>query len=606
MAYATVLMLISFLVLKNSIPPGAQTASDYLGCGPAVMLAIGFAQQIGLQLVLPALACGAFTVEKERNTLGLLFLTKLGPWTILLEKFLSRLLLAWSFVVISAPVLAFCYGLGGITIDVLVAQVLSLLVSSFTIVSICILCSTYFRTTAAALLASYALIFLLRILLQVWLYQGLLMAGTIGAADLLRSVVLLGGISVEDSPYLKWGFSPLYGTVLLCLPWLLISLVSLRLARRLLVTRAFLPPSNPLRRAWQWLDGVFDRANRNPITRGIIVLRPAHRIPDQDPVAWRETTTRSLGQVSYLIRLLILVEAPVLAILCIRGMIDLDREGLGMVLVLQVVAWVVLILLTCILSAGLIAGERARQTLDTLLVTPMSSREIVRQKMAGVMRLIWICSVPLWTCLLLRIATDGILYFLIQASMLLIYPRQVAWIAMWHGLRAKTALAAVFKCLLDILLRCVVPFLLFTELAPMLLARGDGGLRQFFSILSFSSPLTMLIFSEIPASSRMGEFHLLANLAYNLPVAILLNTAFHYWMLQRIQSKCLDRADVMLGRKKTSGLEAPAVEEYLRSSQARWNATLNRELVSHATIEERGGTKPEYPYELVPPGPPEN
>ena len=42
----------------------------------------------GLVLFVPAVVSGALTAEKERNTLQLLFLTKLGPWTILLEKLL--------------------------------------------------------------------------------------------------------------------------------------------------------------------------------------------------------------------------------------------------------------------------------------------------------------------------------------------------------------------------------------------------------------------------------------------------------------------------------------------------------------------------------------
>lgn len=546
-AYAATLMLISYWVLSRAMPPGA-TVRSILGSGLEVMLAIGFAQQIGLALVLPPLCCGVFTVEKERNTLGLLFLTKLGPWTIVCEKLLSRLLLAWSFVIISAPALAFCYGLGGITIDMLFAQIVMLLVSSLTIVSISILCSTYFRTTTSALMASYFLIFFSRILLQAGIYTRLMAGRIIGPAELLRSVVLHGGISIDDAPFPPGTFSPLHAVLLLSVPWLLISLLSLWLARRFLVTRAFLQPTNRLRGILNWLDWMYERANRNPVTRGIVVLRPTTRIPRYDPVAWRETTTRSLGQLRYLFRIMLMIELPTLAIIIVSMQDAYDRH-MGMVPELQACLWMGLILISLMLSAGLIAGERSRATLDPLLTTPIPSREIIRQKMAGIMRLIWICQIPIWTCLLFRVGADGdFRYFALQASMLLIYPRLVAWIGMSHGLRSKTAMIAMVKSLLDVAGRCVIPYVLFTQaLAIFWDGVGYGSSRMFFSILSLTSPLTLILAAEYPIAGSSHDWHY--NIAYNTPAAIVLNTAFHAWMLGWIKSRCLDQADVLLGRK---------------------------------------------------------
>ena len=118
--YAAILLIISWIVLFSYIPAGTVSPIGILGSGLSVMNAVGYIQNIGLQLVLPAVACGVFTVEKERNTLCLLFLTRLGPWTILFEKLLSRLLLAASFLIVSLPFLGFCYALGGINLDDLV------------------------------------------------------------------------------------------------------------------------------------------------------------------------------------------------------------------------------------------------------------------------------------------------------------------------------------------------------------------------------------------------------------------------------------------------------------------------------------------------------
>src|SRR5580704_10416189 len=62
-----------------------------LGRGSMLLYALYVIEWLGLCLFVPAVVSGALADEKERNTLQLLFLTRLGPWTILLEKLLSRL-----------------------------------------------------------------------------------------------------------------------------------------------------------------------------------------------------------------------------------------------------------------------------------------------------------------------------------------------------------------------------------------------------------------------------------------------------------------------------------------------------------------------------------
>src|SRR4051812_22898786 len=64
---------------------------NVLGQGLPVLTSLVNWEFTGIYLFLPAMACGVFTSEKERNTLALLFLTRLGPWTLIMEKLLSRL-----------------------------------------------------------------------------------------------------------------------------------------------------------------------------------------------------------------------------------------------------------------------------------------------------------------------------------------------------------------------------------------------------------------------------------------------------------------------------------------------------------------------------------
>lgn len=546
-AYAGILLLISWIVLFNSIPYGASTPLDVLGRGLVVMYGVGYLQNIGLQFVLPAIACGVFTVEKERNTLGLLFLTRLGPWTILFEKLMSRILLAFGFLIISLPLLSFCYSLGGITIDQLLAQFLSLLITSISIVSISVLCSTYFRTTSAALIGSYALIYLTRLFLLGGLY-GLLRGARFLSWETLWGVLVMGGIYVEGAPFQLWAInSPFLTTVILSIPWLVISALYVLLARWFLVRRAFLTPGNPVKEFFKRIDRLFDWANNNPLTRGIVVIRSSERMPGDHPVAWRETTTRSFGQFRYLIRILLVLEAPILLLLLQYAIADDERSMIAFATTVQILMWVGMSLVVCALSAGLISGERGRQSLDVLLTTPMTGREIISQKMAGVMRLIWICEVPLWTCLAFRFLFDGdIFYFISQASMLLIYPRGIAWLSMWYGLKSKTAIAGVVKSLLAILWRCLGPFIII-YLTVMLFLFNSGptdpmeALMAFFSLWS---PITMFVVSEIARENYGSDFPA----AFQPPFSLFLNSFIHGGLWIWVWYRCLQRADVLLGR----------------------------------------------------------
>lgn len=578
--YAAILLLISWVILYSTIPAGATSPLDVLGRGVWVMQGVGYLQNVGLQLVLPAIACGVFTTEKERNTLSLLFLTRLGPWTILFEKLVSRLLLSFSFLIISAPVLGFCYALGGITAEHLLTQFLGLCITALYIVSISVMCSAYFRTTSAALLGTYFLIYLAR--LGMTFLMLLAISGINGTPpnvlgwQVVWGVIFTGTDLTTGAALRPFGGSPLQSMAIISIPWLLLSLLTLLLARRYLVSRAFLQPRNPLRDFFRRLDRLFDRANNNALTRGIVVIRPKERLPEYDPVAWRETTTRSMGQTRYLIRCLVVLEVPVLIMLLRYATLGDTQLMHVFSTTVQILVWVGMTLLTCVLSAGLISGERGRQTLDVLLVTPLNSRDIVQQKMAGVMRLIWICEAPLWTCVVFRYLLDendqNLLYVICQATMLLIYPRLVAWVAMWHGMHSKTALAAVVKSLLAVLWRCLGPYLVMYILLILFFINGPGrDMEEFLLSLTWLSPITLFFVSEyINDLSRHS-----APVAFTPPLAWFMSTIIHGGMLAYVWWRCLDRADSSLGRSRRLETSAPLESIFNKPNDPIFPATGN-------------------------------
>ena len=86
-----------------------RTAGGGLGIpgrGRELFDALVGVQFFGIYAIIPGIAAGAISVEKERNTLQLLLLTKLGPWTIIFEKLLSRLVPVLMLLLTAVPVMA--------------------------------------------------------------------------------------------------------------------------------------------------------------------------------------------------------------------------------------------------------------------------------------------------------------------------------------------------------------------------------------------------------------------------------------------------------------------------------------------------------------------
>ena len=137
-----------------------QNPFALLGSGRDLLEAVVYTLFTGIYGLLPLLSCGAITDERERNSLDLLLLTKLGPWTIIFEKILSRLVLMTSLVLLSLPILAFAYSLGGVDDHVLLGTVWLLFLTSFHVISLSILASTVCRGTIASYLLTCVVGFL--------------------------------------------------------------------------------------------------------------------------------------------------------------------------------------------------------------------------------------------------------------------------------------------------------------------------------------------------------------------------------------------------------------------------------------------------------------
>jgi len=153
--YALLLYSTALLMYVSSTDAYNKTGLQLLGTGED-LLGITFGLQcFGICLFMPAMSVGAITLEKEKNTLTLLFLTRLGPWTILFEKYLARCIHMASYLLISLPLFGIAYSLGGVTQLELWSAIWTLLVFTAQVGAICMACSAFFQSTAGAFIWAY-------------------------------------------------------------------------------------------------------------------------------------------------------------------------------------------------------------------------------------------------------------------------------------------------------------------------------------------------------------------------------------------------------------------------------------------------------------------
>ena len=600
--YALLLYSAALLMYVSSTDAYSKTGLQLLGTGNQ-LLSITFGLQcFGICLFMPALSVGAITLEKEKNTLTLLFLTRLGPWTILFEKYLARCIHMASYLLISLPLFGIAYSLGGVTQLEVWSAIWTLLVFTAQVGAICMACSAFFQSTAGAFIWAY--------LIGAGLYFLPLMYYEIMGNDFYQQFISILETVINDSagrlhvvvtstlapllPSIGWGpveisyfqrykpislqdsdlplmffplnlmlstfwnrpapFGPSFWHVLFrTIPIAFTIGVCLLLARVWLVSRVAVIGSSRLMRALRSLDGFFHRINQNSWTKGRVLIRDSATLPLEKPIAWRETTKRAFGTFRYLVRMLILIEVPV-AVICLFVLIisinggsywNRSQEMVGMSFLL----WILSLLFLISKAATALPSERLRETFDVLLSTPMSTREIVQQKFAGVNRLIWVLSIPLTTVIIAHAlwidaagkpfwSNQGVGWYLLgSTAAILIYPRMIAWLSILVSLAIKSQTKAIFSVLAIVLAWCILPVACMAILEEVYEARifnnfAIGGL------LIAQSPAMLVGAVETAEFRETGVIVVVSILEY-LAITITLREI------------CLRAAARMLGRPET-------------------------------------------------------
>jgi ABC-type transport system involved in multi-copper enzyme maturation permease subunit len=142
---------------RNAFNYGQQ-AANY---GQGLFLYLVIFQMILLAFITPALTAGAISSERERQTIDLLFVTKLPAFSILWGKLLASMSFVLLLLLLSVPIFSLVFLFGGIELDQVAEAFLVTAVSALTLGIIGIACSTAFRRTLPATVSAYGAAFIL-------------------------------------------------------------------------------------------------------------------------------------------------------------------------------------------------------------------------------------------------------------------------------------------------------------------------------------------------------------------------------------------------------------------------------------------------------------
>jgi ABC-2 type transport system permease protein len=112
-----------------------------------------------LSFITPAVTAGAISGERERQTIDLLFVTPLPPFSIIWGKLLASMSFAVLLLMLSVPIFSLVFLFGGIELDQMLYAFLITGLTALMLGMIGIACSTIFKHTLASTVAAYAAAF---------------------------------------------------------------------------------------------------------------------------------------------------------------------------------------------------------------------------------------------------------------------------------------------------------------------------------------------------------------------------------------------------------------------------------------------------------------
>jgi ABC-type transport system involved in multi-copper enzyme maturation permease subunit len=542
--YAAVLFAVfafMFYVYTASLTPSPALL---LGVGRQLLGHMFVAQLVGVYVFLPAMVSGCVTEEKEKRTLELLLITDLTPGEIVMQKLVGRLVPMLTLLLLSLPIMAVCYSLGGLSAHDVTLNAIVLVTTCVQVGAFSVMISAYSRTSSEALIATYG--YAVLIYIAVWIAAGIagsvlgMLFGPPGIVPWIIATGLMppaavamgwaGGGSTICVIVAAWGWSALF-------VWR---------ARRYLVERLFIPPK---RRKHSFFGGMIRYARLEAARRGKRGRDDTRHLPGDEPILWRDTANTYLDWPHGFRATMGFVMFPVGLLTFCAALSYRPGRGSGWISFLVHALWIVAGVVVTVRSSRAFALERANRTLDVLLSTPLPARDIVRQKMKASWLLVLLFAAPLAMAYAMEAwlemgrysvaeVLDAALYLAAAGLAVFVFLPAFGWVSLLVGMRLRDARRATLLALGVFFVWNAGP------VAIMATASSFGGFAMSGSLLLLAVPSPGFVIEVLeygswePTSETTGCLLALMGIAMNAALLFLVRRA------------CLKNADRYLGRPR--------------------------------------------------------
>jgi ABC-2 type transport system permease protein len=161
MIYILLVAGLGFAIFSSTAASINQFGGQTANYGQILFEYLVVFQMILLTFITPALTAGAISSERERQTIDLLFVTRIPPFSIIWGKLLSSMSFVVLLLLLSVPIFSLVFLFGGIEVDQVLYAFLITVVAALTLGVIGIAFSTWLRRSLAATVAAYVGAFVL-------------------------------------------------------------------------------------------------------------------------------------------------------------------------------------------------------------------------------------------------------------------------------------------------------------------------------------------------------------------------------------------------------------------------------------------------------------
>lgn len=472
-------------------------------------------------------------------------MSRLSSWEIILEKFIASLIPGFTFIFISLPVIALGYSMGGVGQSYIYWGIVLTFLFIMLTTALSLFASSFCSNSTQALICTYFFE-----VLVVYLIPLFLLSVNPNISPRVRNFNRLKPFFISNVLD-----SQLHRTAL-SLYTFLFTLFSLKLTHIFLKRRVFVKPKNYLLLLFKKLDSLAHKGNHYI---GNISFGKDSILPKDKPIVWRECHKKSLGTLRYLLRIFVILEIIVLMLIFI-GFTSGRRSGQLFIYYSNLFFLSFGAIIITIQSTKFFTSERKHQTLEVLMTTPITLKNIILEKMSGIKRLIFVLFLPFLTLVIGRWYIAAIysgyfswdrlggfrvsesLFILLNITGFVFFTYLTCWIMIFIGLKCKASNKTTLIGLVLLFIWWFLPFILLyltnhssNTYSSYYISRQK--IDFFKSVIATISPLC--IFASFQSMPPM-KFHTYWPLVWITNV--LISGGILFW----IRKKCLQNAEKYL------------------------------------------------------------